>query len=115
MFHYVVTDVERNNPYGCYEEIFDLVLENGIVRTSKIAAKETIFTEAEIDSIIYTDSVGQTITEEEYENAVSDYFTGCEKMVVNIGWINMEELSEDINEIREQLEDSYNALYENIE
>lgn len=110
MFHYVVTDVERNNPYGCYEEIFDLVLENGIVRTSKIAAKETIFSEAEVDSIIYTDCAGNIITEEEYENVVSNYFAGCEKTVINIGWSNIEELSEDINEIREQLENSYNTI-----
>lgn len=110
MFHYVVTDVERNNPYGCHEEIFDLMLENGIVRTSKIATKETIFSEAEVDSIIYTDCAGNIITEEEYENAVSNYFAGCEKTVINIGWSNIEELSEDINEIREQLENSYNTI-----
>ena len=114
-FHYVVTDVERNNPYGCLEEKFDLVLENGVVKTSRIASKETIFKEAEVDYIICTDSAGNVITEEEYAKATSNYFAGCEKKVVNIGWLNMEDLAEDVDGIREQLEDSYKTSCEGLE
>lgn len=107
IFHYVVMDVEKNNPYGYYEEILDLTLENGVVRTSTIASRETIFKEEEPDNVICADAKGNAITEEEYENAVFNYFAGCEKTVVNIGWQNIEELAEDVDGIREQLEDSY--------
>lgn len=110
-FHYVVIDVERNNPYGSYEQIFDMILQNGIVKTTLIASRETIIEDGEILPFIYRDSVGNVITEEAYENAVMDYFAGCEKTRHNIGWQNIEELGQDREEIRNQLEESYNIFW----
>ena len=109
-FHYVVNDVERNNPCGSYEQIFDMILQNGIVKTTLIASKETIIEDGEILPFIYMDSAGNVISEEAYGNAVMDYFVGCEKSIHNIGWQNIEELGKDIEEIRNQLEESYNIF-----
>lgn len=110
-FHYVVIDVERNNPYGSYEQIFDMILQNGIVKTTLIASKETIIEDGEILPFIYRDSAGNVITEEEYKNAVTNYFAGYEKSLHNIGWQNIEELGQDMKEIRNQLEESYNIFW----
>ena len=104
-------DVERNNPYGSYEQIFDLAMQNGIVKTTLIASKETIIEDGEILPFIYTDSDGHVISEEAYEKSATDYFDGCEKWMHNIGWQNMEELGQDMEEIRNQLEESYNIFW----
>ena len=109
--HYLVIDVERNNPYGSYEQIFDLAMQNGIVKTTLIASKETIIEDGEILPFIYTDSDGHVISEEAYEKSATDYFDGCEKWMHNIGWQNMEELGQDMEEIRNQLEESYNIFW----
>lgn len=109
-FHYIVVDVERNNPCGAYEQIFDMILQNGVVKTTLIASKETIIEEGEILPLIYMDSAGNIITEEEYKNAAADHFAGCEKSVHNIGWQNIEELGQDMEEIRNQLEESYHMF-----
>ena len=113
-FHYVVMDVERNNPYGSYEQIYDMSLQNGVVKTILIAAKETIIEEGEILPFIYTDSAGNVISEGAYENAVMDYFAECEKTVHNIGWQNIEELGQNTKEIRNQLEESYDTFWESF-
>ena len=113
-FHYVVMDVERNNPYGSYEKIYDMSLQNGVVKTILIAAKETIIEEGEILPFIYTDSAGNVISEGAFENAVMDYFAECEKTVHNIGWQNIEELGQNTKEIRNQLEESYDTFWESF-
>ena len=104
--HYAVIDVERNNPYGSYEQIFDFVLEQGKVTTSEIASKETIIEDEETLTLIYADSEGNIITEEEYENAAKNYFDECEKTVTNVGWKDIKELEKDTEGIRTQLEES---------
>ena len=110
--HYVVEDITRNGMYGAFLATMELVMEEGKISTNFLAGKETIAGETQEDdyTVIYTDSQGNVISEEEYNNIVADYFAGCEREEKKIGWQDVTELKESTEEIILQLEQSIFTL-----
>lgn len=110
--HYVVEDITRNGMYGAFLATMELVMEEGKISTNYLAGKETIAGENQEDdyTLIFTDSVGNVISEEEYNNIVADYFAGYEREEKKIGWQDVTELKESTEEIILQLEQSIFTL-----
>lgn len=110
--HYVVEDITRNGMYGAFLATMELVMEEGKISTNYLAGKETIAGENQEDdyTLIFTDSAGNVISEEEYNNIVADYFAGYEREEKKIGWQDVTELKESTEEIILQLEQSFFAL-----
>ena len=110
--HYVVEDITRNGMYGAFLATMELVMEEGKISTNYLAGKETIAGENQEDdyTIIFTDSAGNVISEEEYNNIVADYFAGYEREEKKIGWQDVTELKESTEEIILQLEQSFFTL-----
>ncbi len=109
-FYYVVNDVLRNGAAEQYESIQVLSLKNGKVSVETLASRATIYGENGSEKIC-KDAEGVIISEEEYEAYVENYFdTGYSKGVAQLIWQDMRELSENQDEMAEQLLSAYYVI-----
>ena len=107
--HYAVYDLAKNGATEYYENVRDLSLKNGKIQIEPIAFKTTIYN-GETPTVTCTDANGNTITEEDYERAVDEYFAGVQENITCLGWQNVRELDEDISKAATQLEASLNVF-----
>lgn len=108
-FHYAVYDLTKNGAAEYYENVRELILRDGKIITNYLANKSTIYSE-ETPTIIYKDSQGNAIAEEEYMNAASNYFAEYQKATTSLGWQDVRELGKDTSEIAAQLDMSLNVF-----
>ena len=104
-FHYVLPDVLRNGMAEYYENVRELILQDGEIITKYLVTKSTIY-DGEIPNVICMDYEVNVITEEEYEGIVDHYFTGYEKVTTNLSWQDVRQLPDDIEEIKNMLEEA---------
>ena len=112
-FHYAVYDLTKNGAAEYYENVRELMLRDGAIITNYIANKATIY-EDEVPVITCEDSDGNSLTEQEYEEAAGNYFAGYQKITTSLGWQDVRELESEVKEIAAQLDMSRNTfLYDN--
>lgn len=105
--HYAVYDLVKNGAAEYHENVRELILQEGKIVTKPIAYKSTIYNDG-TPTVTCTDLEGNVITEEEYENAAKNYFAGYQEGTTNLGWQDVRELGDDVEEIRKQLDVSFN-------
>ena len=105
-YHYVVYDQLKISVAEYYENIRDLVLEEGQITSALIADKFTVYSQEGEDAECQ-DGDGNEISVQEYEEAVDSYFAGYRKSVVDLGWQDMRELEADLEQMILQLQESW--------
>ena len=108
-FHYAVYDMLKNGAAEYYENVRELILRDGKIITNYIANKSTIYEDA-TPVITCEDSAGNSLTEQEYEEAAENYFAGYQKTTTSLGWQNVSELKTEVKEIVDQLDMSLNTF-----
>ena len=104
-FHYAFSDALRNGMAESYENVRELILQDGEIITKYIASKSSIY-EGETLNVTCMDQEGNSITEEEYATIADTYFVDCQKVVTNLAWQDVRQLPDDMDGIREQLNNS---------
>lgn len=107
-FHYAVYDMTRNGAAEYYENVRELMLQDGKIVTKPIAYKSTIYNDG-TPTVTCTDLEGNVITEE-YKNAAKNYFAGYQESTTCLGWQDVRELGDDVEEIIKQLDVSFNIF-----
>ena len=108
-FYYAVYDMTRNGAAEYYENVRSLTLQDGKILTSPIACRTTIYN-GETPSVTCTDASGNAISEEDYENAAEQYFSGWQESETWLGWQDMNDLRSTAEEISAQLDQSLNVF-----
>ncbi len=113
-YQYVVYDTIRNGAAEYHENIKALSLQEGKVVTTPIAYSTSIYTEGEPNTS-FRDCNGEELTEEEYLAAVKNYFADYTLTLTAFGWQNVNELSNNKEEMITQLETSLNIFLQEEE
>lgn len=108
-FSYAVYDITRNGAAEYYENVRSLALQDGKILTAPIAYRTTIYN-GETPSVTCTDASGNSISEEDYENAADEYFAGWQESETWLGWQDMNDLGNNAEEIAAQLDQSLNVF-----
>lgn len=110
-FLYVVYDLIRNSSAEYYENVRSLILQDGeVLMSSPIACRTTIYSYDSPDmSVSCKDADGNAISEEEYESAADNYFSGWQKSEIHLGWQDVSGLADDTEGAAAQLEQSLNV------
>ena len=104
-YHYVVQDSLRNGAAEYYGNIRGLVLENGQIKTERIANMSVIYIDG-AENASYMDANGNPLTKETYESAADNYYVNCPKVEIRLGWQDVRELRDEKDEMTAQLEAS---------
>ena len=110
-FLYVAYDLIRNGSAEYYENVRSLILQDGeILMSSPIAYRTTIYSYDSSDrNVSCEDADGNAISEEEYESAADNYFSGWQKSEIHLGWQDVSGLADDTEGAAAQLEQSLNV------
>lgn len=108
-FYYAVYDTMKNGAAEYYENVRSLTLQDGKILTTPIAYRTTIYN-GETPSVTCTDASGNSISEEDYENAADEYFAGWQESETWLGWQDMNDLGNNAEEIAAQLDQSLNVF-----
>ena len=108
-FYYAVYDTMKNGAAEYYENVRSLTLQDGKILTTPIAYRTTIYN-GETPSVTCTDASGNSISEEDYENAADQYFAGWQESETWLGWQDMNDLGNNAEEIAAQLDQSLNVF-----
>lgn len=101
-FHYAVYDSVKNGAAEYYENVRELMLQDGEIKTNYIVSKSVTYN-GEIPDVTCSDSEGNAITEAEYESGAERYFQGFQRNVISFGWQDVKELEDDAEGIARQL------------
>lgn len=85
--YYVFIDVNRESHRKTYNTKVVVSLKDGKITEERLATEAVIYVgESEVPELTYTDALGNEITADDYMNAASDRFAGCEKLSASFVW-----------------------------
>lgn len=106
-FFYIFNDSAKDGAAKHYDNKSAVSLHEKQLVVDPIVFKDSIY-DIEKETLVVTvkDKYGNILPEEAYETEAAKYFEGYEKYECNIGWQDMNELSDDTEEMKQQLEES---------
>ncbi|SDB12887.1 hypothetical protein [Eubacterium oxidoreducens] len=105
--NYAYTDILRAGPADSYEIIGYLTLGDGKLTITPVATKYEMFETEEESTTTYADAEDKEITEDDYNAAMKNTFTGATKGTQKFLWISEEDWNDDITD---QLTSAYETF-----
>ena len=88
-YYYIFTDIIRNGAAEHFNSLTAISLKNGAVTSQTLGAQQTTYSDEQSEpTIIYRQSDGSEISEEEFNTLADNAFSGAEKKQAAIGWFS---------------------------
>lgn len=90
LYHYLFTDLTRDDAAHYYESPMDVCLADGQLTKTPLAFRETEYTNPDtVPVILCKDANGNPISEQDYNIAVKRAFSGLEKARLDMEWMQV--------------------------
>ncbi|HAL87650.1 MAG TPA: hypothetical protein DCO69_00680 [Clostridiales bacterium] len=96
--YYIQTDINKDGAAHYYETKLAVFLKDGKMDSQIIATKQTDYDASGTETVTCQDGSGNTLSEDDYENAVQLHFAGLPQKNATFGWltcVHTEELHEE--------------------